>query len=169
MFSALALLAITGLEKTGGRTKGTPDKSTHALREKLAALGCGPPQELLKLARDPKAEMGLQESIYYWVLRHTYPVPKAGGDALDEALSSESPITLEEAIKLARCVLERYDSDAQNSNAASSNANEVRPFLETVEINGRPAYRWKLDADRAPARGLARSDKNRGARLSKQK
>lgn len=116
-----------GLEKTGGRTKGTPNKSTLALREKLAALGCDPPQELLKLARDPKAEMGLQANIYYWLLRHTYPVPKAGGDALDEALSSELPITLEEAVKLARYVVERYDSDAQNSNAASSKANEIRP------------------------------------------
>ena len=116
-----------GLEKTGGRTKGTPNKSTLALREKLAALGCDPPQELLKLARDPKAEMGLQANIYYWLLRHTYPVPKAGGDALDEALSNESPITLEEAVKLARYVVERYGSDVQNCNGPGPKGKEGRP------------------------------------------
>jgi hypothetical protein len=36
-------------------------------------------------------------------------------------------------------------------------------FLETTEINGRPAYRWKREADRATRRGISGSDKSRAS------
>lgn len=62
-----------GLPKTGGRTKGTPNRSTLALREKLASLGCDPTDELLRLARDPKADTGLKKDIYSLLLRYTVP------------------------------------------------------------------------------------------------
>ena len=101
-----------GLPKTGGRTKGTPNRSTLALQEKLAAWGCDPEEELVKLARDFKTERGLKVSIYSLLLRYTRPLPKGGGDA-NEVTVNESPTTLEDAIKLARYVLERFGGKLQ--------------------------------------------------------
>jgi hypothetical protein len=42
-------------------------------------------------------------------------------------------------------------------------------FLETTEINGRPAYRWKLEADRAAKRSISGSNKSRASGLLKHK
>lgn len=36
-----------GLPKTGGRQKGTPNRATAVLKDKLAALGCDPAEELV--------------------------------------------------------------------------------------------------------------------------
>ena len=38
-----------GLPKTGGRQKGTPNRDTLALTEKLAAISCDPLMELAKI------------------------------------------------------------------------------------------------------------------------
>ena len=43
-----------GLPKTGGRAKGTPNRATAALKEKLAALGYDPVDELVKIAQIPR-------------------------------------------------------------------------------------------------------------------
>src|ERR1700740_3661658 len=43
-----------GLPKTGGRKRGTPNRSTLSLREKLAALDYDSAVELVNIARDPK-------------------------------------------------------------------------------------------------------------------
>ena len=45
----------------------------------------------------------------------------------------------------------------------------LEPFLETSEINGRPAYRWKQDARIAAKRDIAGSDKSPASRLLKHK
>tara|TARA_R110000803_G_scaffold80954_1_gene146824 strand:+ start:861 stop:1175 length:315 start_codon:yes stop_codon:yes gene_type:complete len=37
-------------KKYGGRVKGTPNKSTQSVNDKLAALGCDPIEGLVKLA-----------------------------------------------------------------------------------------------------------------------
>ena len=42
-------------------------------------------------------------------------------------------------------------------------------YLETTEINNRPAYRWKQDADRATKRGISRSDKSQASLSEKNK
>lgn len=42
-------------------------------------------------------------------------------------------------------------------------------YLDTTEINNRPAYRWKQDADRATKRGLSRSDKSQASLSEKNK
>jgi hypothetical protein len=42
-------------------------------------------------------------------------------------------------------------------------------FVETTEINGRPAYRWKREVDRAARRGISGSDKSRASGLLKHK
>jgi len=47
-----------GLPKTGGRKKGTPNRATVAVAEKLAAIGCDPIQELARIAMDEREETG---------------------------------------------------------------------------------------------------------------
>jgi len=42
-------------------------------------------------------------------------------------------------------------------------------YLDTTEINNRPAYRWKQDADRATKRGISRSDKSQASLSEKNK
>lgn len=62
-----------GLPKTGGRGKGTPNRSTVALREKLAALGCDPAEELVKIAQDPKTPVDSKVQIYSTLLPMCIP------------------------------------------------------------------------------------------------
>jgi len=45
----------------------------------------------------------------------------------------------------------------------------LEPFLEKVEINNRPAYRWKQDAASATKKGRSRSDKSQASRSEKSK
>ncbi|MGA7359292.1 MAG: hypothetical protein WBW70_10580 [Candidatus Sulfotelmatobacter sp.] len=42
-------------------------------------------------------------------------------------------------------------------------------YLDTTEINNRPAYRWKQDADRATKRGISTSDKSQASLSEKNK
>ena len=102
-----------GQPKTGGREKGTPNRDTAALREKLVALGCDPTEELVRIARDPKTETGTKVSIFSLLMRHTSPIPKAVADSSqDLGIGDESAPTMEEVIKLAQYVLERFGPNA---------------------------------------------------------
>jgi len=42
-------------------------------------------------------------------------------------------------------------------------------YLETVEINGRPAYRWKREPDKAPKKSTVGSDESQTSGLQKQR
>jgi hypothetical protein len=101
-----------GQPKTGGREKGTPNRATAAVREKLIALDCDPTEELVKLARDPKTETGTKVSILSLLMRHTAPIPKPVDESNQELIDHESAPTIEEVIKLAQYVLERFGPNA---------------------------------------------------------
>ena len=102
-----------GLPKTGGRVKGTRNRTTSELQEKLAALNCDPIEELVKIARDPKTETGTKASIFSQLMRHTSPIPKPVDDSnQDLSIGDESALTVAEVIKLAQYVLERFGPNA---------------------------------------------------------
>lgn len=65
-----------GLPKTGGRAKGTPNRATAALKEKLAALGYDPVDELVKIAQDPKTPVVIKTHIGEGFLPYEYPKRK---------------------------------------------------------------------------------------------
>lgn len=93
----------TGLPKTGGRQKGTPNRATSELKQKLAALGCDPLAELVKIARDPKIPIDAKVFIYSTLLPYEYPKRKPIADSDDERASvNAARITPEEAVDLAR-------------------------------------------------------------------
>ena len=103
-----------GHPKTGGRERGTPNRSTAALQEKLAALGCDPTEELVKIAREPRTETGMKVTIFSLFMRHTNPIPKPVADSSQNlGIGDESAPTVEEVIKLAQYVLERFGTNAE--------------------------------------------------------
>jgi hypothetical protein len=50
--------------KTGGRSKGTLNKTTEAVTETLEALGCNPIERIARIAMDETAELGLRGQMY---------------------------------------------------------------------------------------------------------
>ena len=101
----------TGRPKTGGRTKGTPNKSTLALQQKLESLNCDPMTELVKIARDPETETGLKVSIYALLMRHTAPVPKPVDISTeDHREDDESVFTTPELMQAAKYFIEHFGS-----------------------------------------------------------
>jgi hypothetical protein len=119
-----------GQPKTGGREKGTPNRATSVLREKLAALDCDPMEELVKIARDPKTETGVKVNIFSSLMRYTSPIPKPVDDSDQErGIGDESDLTIEEAIKLAHYVLERYGPNAtpQQENPPPETGGQTNP------------------------------------------
>lgn len=62
-----------GLPKTGGRRKGTPNKATLTIAEKLAALGWDPLEGLAGIAMDLKNPPELRARCHSDVLQYLYP------------------------------------------------------------------------------------------------
>jgi hypothetical protein len=112
-----------GQPKTGGRKKGTPNRSTSALREKLEELGCDSARELFDIAHHPKTDAGLRTSILSLFFRHEYPVPKAVAVSAEEPTDT-SPLTLDEALKWAKYILDRF---GPNANEPKQENEEKRP------------------------------------------
>jgi hypothetical protein len=82
--------------KTGGRQKGTPNRRTVELAERLQALGCDPVGELVTLARDPNIEAALRVRCYIELMQYLHPKRKAvdeppPDDGFQDWLSRLSP------------------------------------------------------------------------------
>ena len=63
--------------KTGGRTKGTPNKRTIAVIEKLAALGCDPIEGMAHIAMDTANPAELRGRMYAELAGYVAPKRKA--------------------------------------------------------------------------------------------
>jgi hypothetical protein len=117
-----------GLPKTGGRTKGTPNRSTVALRERLAELGCDPVEELVKIAHDSVTERVLRANIYSLFLRYTHPIPRTAGNSDEDATTEESAMTLNDALKWAQYVVNQFGPNAaQPENQTLEKEGESNP------------------------------------------
>ncbi len=70
--------------KTGGRQKGTPNKRTAALAERLEERGCDPVAALVEIAQAVGTPRELRVRIYGDLLPFLYPRRRtmAGGDTL---------------------------------------------------------------------------------------
>jgi hypothetical protein len=116
-----------GLPKTGGRGRGTPNRSTTVLRDRLAELGCEPIEELVKIARDSATDRVLKTQIYCLFLRYTHPIPKDAGNDEDVA-TEESTMTVSDAVKWAHYIIERFGQDAaQPENQTLEKEGESNP------------------------------------------
>ena len=64
-------------ERRGGRAKGTPNRQTQLVRDRLAELKCDPVQGLVKIATDPSNTPELRAKVYADLLAFSAPKPKA--------------------------------------------------------------------------------------------
>ena len=64
-------------ERRGGRAKGTPNRQTQLVRDRLAELNCDPVQGLVKIATDPSNTPELRAKVYADLLAFSAPKPKA--------------------------------------------------------------------------------------------
>jgi len=67
----------TGLAKTGGRVRGTPNKKTELVAKKLAKLGCDPLEGLAKIALNPETKVEVKVRCLAELAQYVYPKRKA--------------------------------------------------------------------------------------------
>jgi hypothetical protein len=65
-----------GLPKTGGRKKGTPNRATLTLKEKLDAMGCDPLIELARMGLDEKNPLELRRRCFSDIAAYLHPKRK---------------------------------------------------------------------------------------------
>ena len=61
-----------GYAKTGGRQRGTPNKATADVAERLAALGCDPLDGLASLAKDPTSTKEFRRLCFNDLMPYAY-------------------------------------------------------------------------------------------------
>ena len=64
-------------KKTGGRQKGTPNRRTADVAERLEAMGCDPIEGMAKLAMDEAIEPALRGRLFGELAQYIYPKRKA--------------------------------------------------------------------------------------------
>ena len=71
--------------KTGGRTRGTPNRRTQDIQSLLASMGCDPIEGMARIAMDPKHPVEVRARMYAELAGYIAPKRKAiqvdGGDA----------------------------------------------------------------------------------------
>lgn len=65
-----------GLPKSGGRQKGTPNKATLTIEEKINATGCDPLVELAKIAMNQKYPLEIRVRCLGELASYLYPKRK---------------------------------------------------------------------------------------------
>ncbi len=66
-----------GLPKTGGRQKGTPNKATQTVAEKLDALGCDPIEGMARIAMNEKNPVEVRARCYNELAQYIHAKRKA--------------------------------------------------------------------------------------------
>jgi hypothetical protein len=64
-------------KKTGGRIKGTPNKGTLAVAERLEAIGCDPIEGMARIAMDIKTPIDIRAKLYSELAQYIAPKRKA--------------------------------------------------------------------------------------------
>src|SRR5919109_1554618 len=60
-------------ERRGGRQKGTPNKRTLVVTERLEALGCDPIEGMARIAMDENTELSLRAQMYKELAQYAAP------------------------------------------------------------------------------------------------
>jgi hypothetical protein len=71
--------------KTGGRSRGTPNKATLDVTERLKALCCDPIEGMARIAMDTKAPLDLRGRMYSGLAQYVAPKRKAIEHSTDPA------------------------------------------------------------------------------------
>ena len=87
--------------KTGGRIKGTPNKRTSELVERLEALGCDPIEGMARIALDSSNSPELRGRMFAELAGYLYPKRRAvevksdDGPSVIFQISTEPPLLVE--------------------------------------------------------------------------
>ena len=73
--------------KTGGRVKGSLNKTTRDVVERLAELDCDPIEGMARIAADPKTSVETRGRMYMELAQYVHPKRKAI-EVTDEGVSS---------------------------------------------------------------------------------
>jgi hypothetical protein len=65
-----------GLPKTGGRARGTPNRATRTVAEKLEALGCDPIEGMARIAMDENNSAETRGRYYSELAQYVFPKRK---------------------------------------------------------------------------------------------
>ena len=84
-----------GLAKTGGRKKGTPNRNTRTIQEKLDAIGCDPLIELARIAQDTKNPIEIRAKCLIEVAYYVYPKRKPIEGSTDQSTVTNVITTLD--------------------------------------------------------------------------
>jgi hypothetical protein len=93
-------------ERRGGRQKGTPNKVTQEIVEKLRVLGCDPIEGMARIAIDPESKPELRLRAYTELAQYVAPKRKAlemTGDVdveVRRSVISDRPLTAEEWVEI---------------------------------------------------------------------
>src|SRR3974377_682221 len=63
--------------KSGGRKRGTPNRRTADIQEKLAAMGCDPIAGMAAIAMDEKQDIGLRAQMFKELAQYIAPKRKS--------------------------------------------------------------------------------------------
>ena len=63
--------------KTGGRTRGTPNRRTQDIQSLLASMGCDPIEGMARIAMDPKHPVEVRARMYAELAGYIAPKRKA--------------------------------------------------------------------------------------------
>jgi hypothetical protein len=83
-------------ERRGGRQKGTPNKRTLAVADKLEKLGCDPIKGMATIAMDENQPMQLRASMYRELAQYIAPKRKAVEVTGDEGGPVKTELTFRE-------------------------------------------------------------------------
>ena len=89
--------------KTGGRRRGTPNKLTQSVIDRLAELGCDPIEGMAKIAADEAAPVELRARMFAELAQYVAPKRKA----IDHRLEPEAA----EAMRLTRIEIVGVEPD----------------------------------------------------------
>ncbi len=87
--------------KTGGRSKGTPNKKTEELAQRLADIGCDPIEGMAIIAMDEANPPELRGRMYAELAQYLYPKRRATEIRTDDGpcvvfqISTEPPPSVE--------------------------------------------------------------------------
>src|SRR5271165_2211459 len=85
--------------KTGGRTKGTPNKATATVIETLARLGCDPIEGMARIAMDDRNTPELRGRMFAELANYVAPKRKPAEMPSDDEMPQQN---LEIAVRLIR-------------------------------------------------------------------
>ena len=98
-------------ERRGGRQKGTPNRRTLEVQQRLSELDCDPIQGMARIAMNPEASLELQGRMYAELAMYIAPKRKS----VEHTGADGAPIAVQQRERLDVKVLDRDQRDQLRS------------------------------------------------------